>query len=141
MTARPGKGFTLIELMVVVVIICILLGFLSTALLRARDRATDARKSAEKATIAAAIMAFKHEYGYWPEEESVVDGRICPDENHKIMDYLDPEHVENPHKITFINRGGYRYWDGPNVRYGPNDDDEYTIIIYVTNGTVTVTGG
>ncbi len=66
---RQIGGFTLIEMIVVVVIIAVLAGFLLPAVNRARYKAKvlDMNNTAE--TLANAIRAYHHEYGEWPLQD------------------------------------------------------------------------
>jgi general secretion pathway protein G len=63
------RGFTLIELMVVVVIVSILLALIVPAIQRARIAANEARVVAEINQLGAAISAFKAKYGVEPPSQ------------------------------------------------------------------------
>ena len=122
--------------MAVVVVIVILLGLLSSALIRARDRANAMRISAEKKTLAAAIETYRHEYDKWPGQAG---NTVQTDPNYHVVNCLHPDTAtgaENPRGIVFLNRGEYRFDGQGNVLYGRTN--EYSIVIDLTNGTVTV---
>jgi len=59
-------GFTLVELMVVIVIIMILVGLLTPVLVNVMARAREARITAEIAAIDGSIKAYKERYGAYP---------------------------------------------------------------------------
>jgi len=59
-------GFTLVELLTVLVIIALLVGVLLPALNMVRNTAKEAKQKVQFATIEQAIMAFKGDYGDYP---------------------------------------------------------------------------
>lgn len=63
---RSGSGFTLVELMVVIVIIGILIALLVPAIAGAVRKARDAQVSSEIQTLATSLAAFKEKYGDYP---------------------------------------------------------------------------
>ena len=139
MNGGTQKGFTLIELMVVVVIITVLMGLLSGAIIRARDRAVARRIETEIDTIESAVTIFHHEYGYWPGTYSASGDQVTTDPNVLVMRCLDPDNASyNPHRINFLNKGEYRFDSQGNVLYSQDEDDEYEISIDLVRGTVTV---
>ncbi|MDB5349443.1 MAG: hypothetical protein JWN86_690 [Planctomycetota bacterium] len=76
MTRRTPKrhriGFTLVELMIVIVIIGILVGLLLPVIIAAVRRANDARVAAEIQTIAAGLGKFKDRHGEYPPSRVVL---------------------------------------------------------------------
>ena len=60
------SGFTLVELLTVLVIIALMMGVLLPALNKVRNTAKEARQKVQFATIEQAIMAFKSDYGDYP---------------------------------------------------------------------------
>jgi prepilin-type N-terminal cleavage/methylation domain-containing protein len=63
---RPRHGFTLVELLVVVVIIAILASFLVPAVWTAIANARDAKIKVEVALLSSAVETYKAEYGAYP---------------------------------------------------------------------------
>ncbi|MCS7306704.1 MAG: prepilin-type N-terminal cleavage/methylation domain-containing protein [Thermoguttaceae bacterium] len=61
-----GRGFTLVELLVVIVIIGILAGLISTAVIAAMGKAREARVSMEIRNLEIALQTFKDRYGDFP---------------------------------------------------------------------------
>jgi prepilin-type N-terminal cleavage/methylation domain-containing protein len=116
MSSGRRTGFTLIEMLMVVVVIGILLGLLSTAILRARHNAKRTRAAADRKTLLAAVQAFHHEYGAWPcpapsgsFEDRVYGGEDDYGENSVVIGLLRPESGANKHNIQFLNLGEYRF--------------------------------
>ena len=68
MSANYKKsGFTLIELLTVLVIMAVLLGLLVPALTMVRNTARRAKQKAQFTSIGQALMAFRSDYGDYPE--------------------------------------------------------------------------
>ena len=88
------KGFTLIELMVVIAVIGILAAALLPTVANLTDRAQAAKILSESNAISTAAIAHKTDTGYWPKSQTT-DGAI----------------------LTMVdNRRGYSNWSGPYLR-------------------------
>ena len=79
--SRPRFGFTLIELMVVIVIIGILIALLLPAIVGAVRKANDARVSGDIQTIASSLARFKDTYGEFPPSRVILSEQGCYSED------------------------------------------------------------
>ena len=73
---RRAAGFTLMELMVVVAIIAILAGLVSTAVVNVMRQAASSRINNQIARIQAAIMQYRHDFSRWPIPERAVPEEV-----------------------------------------------------------------
>lgn len=64
---RAGVGFTLIEIMVVLVIIGILMGLISAAVFKAMESAKISKAEADIATLETALCAYEADIGDYPQ--------------------------------------------------------------------------
>ena len=76
MVTRKGrtKGFTLVELLVVIGIIALLIGILMPALTRAREQANTTKCGANLHTIGIALTMYVSQYNAYPGHASLVSG-------------------------------------------------------------------
>lgn len=79
---RPAAGFTLVEMLVVIVVIGILAAMLSGAVVAARLTAKRAKDKMEVAQLAMALEKYKQEYGEYPPDLTFI--------NHNMADDADP---------------------------------------------------
>ena len=64
-----NKAFTVVELLTVITIIAILVGFLLPALTKVKTMVKETKQKAQLNTISLAIRAFKNDMGYYPESD------------------------------------------------------------------------
>ena len=105
-TAR--RGFTLLELLVVIFIIGMLVSLLMPAIQKMRGRAKKTESQATAATLAAAIRAYHHEYGFWPCDVASrsTGGTWSNNNNNVVIAYLQPDHAENQRHMVFWTTDG-----------------------------------
>ena len=121
-------GFSLMELLVVIVIISILVGLLSPILLTARESARRARAKTELRELERACMVYKQTYDSYP----FASGPMTP-ENTRILA------GNNPNQIQFMNFKKRAFSDGFVDPWGTpynveflNDEDIVTTWTYKT---------
>ena len=105
MRTATVRGFTIIELMVVVAIIGILVGLLSSGVSRSMAKARRTQEAAQIGALKSAFWAYRQEYGRWPcpypegGQSTVVYQFTKP-----IFTMMSPvNRVDNPHQIHFLN--------------------------------------
>lgn len=135
------RGFTLIELMVVMVLIGMLVALLMPAVQRVRHRGRVTKGRAEAYAIKTGVKGYFMEYGYWPCPDYDRAGLFTYAGNNyqQVITRLFPTATGNYKKKLFIevdnftlNQGktallapwGDAYSIGIDTRY-PSDDCEY----------------
>ena len=102
-----SKGFSLMELLVVVTVILILMGLLFPAVMGARQRAKLTRARSEVQTLQQAWLAYWNTYGQtlgWPNVTEMDDAAV------KILGGDDVD--DNPQGIAFMEFDERHYDDG-----------------------------
>lgn len=118
------KGFTLIEILVVIGIIGLLMVFLVPNLLGARDRAKDAAVKAVMHSTQLAVESYQMENGVYPLGKNIPMASLC-------KDYLMPGGY-----IASIPKNPYT-----NKEYSDSDSSGKIVYSYDDNsGTYTLTG-
>lgn len=103
-TARRGKGFTLVELIVVIAIIAILAGILVPVTANVLEKSRVSKGLAEGRGFSTALDKLNADVGYYPPEAAV---------------NTDPGLVEMPRSITVKLA---RQWSGPYVKVWPTNN-------------------
>jgi len=91
MVTRKGrtKGFTLVELLVVIGIIALLIGILMPALTRAREQANTTKCGANLHTIGIALTMYVSQYNAYPGHASLVSGTTAAIWPTRLRSYMN----------------------------------------------------
>ena len=144
----PRRGFTLIELILVITILSILMALLFASLKAVRRYSREVSTRTELGNLEAAFRQFYDHYGYWPIPDNIADD----DEpnillNRQIINTLGgraPEYGDfdlNPDRIPFFEIARIRRTDGNQQEAVSAWGDTYGQPYYVkfdTNGDNTL---
>jgi general secretion pathway protein G len=109
-TRRKRAGFTLLEILVVVVIILILAGLISGAAMRALSKAREVRNASDIRQLTGAVENFKGKFGFYPPSRL----KICE----RYMDYnlSNPLDVDSIQVLTrMFPRIDIQRWTAPGI--------------------------
>lgn len=114
-------GFTLIELMVVVSLIAILLGFIVPAYFGVRENARRAKAMAAAKNLETAFKEYLNHYRVWPSV-------VANENEYQVKDDLflilrGDTHADNPDKIAFFEFEAVPSGAAANAAYDPWKDD------------------
>jgi general secretion pathway protein G len=122
------KGFTLIEIMVVVFIIGILLAIVAPRLISRTDDARVIKAKAQIKNFETALKLFKIDNGFYPSTEQGLEALVSEPSTGKIpKNYRHGGYLEQK-KITLDS------WGNPYVYISPGIQDDYDIICYGADG-------
>lgn len=96
--AAPGAGFSLIEVMVVVVILMILMGMLFPVVIGALTWSREKRAMIEVKNIEMAIKEYRAVYGRWPNQTQAASDTCYYAANGPVIDPL----TNNPRQMVFL---------------------------------------
>ncbi len=127
---RPwGRGFTLVELLVVMALIAILMGLLLPAVQKVKNTARQRHAEAEARALETAIRNYHQEYGLWPGPDAGAQGtNVYVNNNDQVIRLLLPS--GNPRSIAF--------WETPGVATNPYTYQPFQITINLDGGVVSV---
>lgn len=118
------RGFTLVELLAVIVIIGILAGSLMLAMVSAKDNAEAARIISEMRTMKSAACLYRSDYGIWPRW--VYSGAY---NDNNEAEYLDAQEKALPDAYTDRLPVNKNYWIGVMHAPGPKGDDQAFVLL------------
>ncbi len=129
-TLRSQRGFTLIEIMVVVVILGILAGIVVPRLLGEPEKARRTKAEVQIRGFEQALASFKLDNGFFPSTEQSLQALVEKPNSGRI-----PTHYRDK---GYMKKIPLDPWDNPYVYMSPGLHDDYDIISYGPDG---VAGG
>lgn len=109
------RGFTLLEMLIVVFILMILIGFLSSSVLKAMREANKKLAENQQKTLQAAIWSYRHEYERWPGSGTNLSGTIVyTDDNHIVVEEMTNSDT-NVKGVQFLTFSDYTLDESNNI--------------------------
>jgi len=126
--ARQAGGFTLIELMVVMIILGVLAALVAPRLLGKADKAKVTEAKIQIKNFETALRLFKMDNGFYPSTEQGLEALISPPEEGQIPEnYKENGYLEK--KVIVLDPWGNEY-----VYISPGELGDYDIVSYGADG-------
>ena len=126
LTLKNQRGFTLIEILVVVVILGILAGIVVPRLLGEPEKARRIKASVQIRSFEEALASFKLDNGFFPNTEQGLAGMVEKPRTGKI-----PAHYRDK---GYIRKIPLDPWSNAYIYLSPGIHDDYDIISYGPDG-------
>lgn len=116
MRRERQHAFTLIELLMVIVIIGILFGLVTSAVMHAQRGARRQKARSDWRTIAAGIQFYRQQFGSWPLEDEDLQFmmerfRVYSNDNHRVITCLRTNSMGR----RFLTEGDYTFDGQTNI--------------------------
>lgn len=126
MDKKRDKGFTLIELMVVIVILGLLAGIIVPRLLGRTEEAKRTKAAVQIRNIEAALDLFKLDNGFYPTQEQGLEALVS-------KATVGPD-ARSYRAGGYIKKVPKDPWGNPYVYISPGVHDEFDLISYGADG-------
>jgi len=124
-----NRGFTLIELMVVIVILSILAVYVAPKIMGRPDQAKQVKASVDIQSIETALRLYRLDNGFYPTTEQGLEALVAPPTTGRIpKNFREGGYLER-------NRVPKDPWGNDYVYLSPGGHGEYDIISYGADGS------
>jgi len=134
-------GFSLIELLAVMLVMILLFSILTPAVRKTIITAKKTRAEGDRKTLEAAVRAYRHEYGKWPDPANGTSGtniygpaKTPPTrqsaENRGVIEMMKNDNSAN---ITFLNLSDFDQDASGNIVTATNKDGKYVFYFDLDN--------
>ena len=98
---KRRRGFTLVEMMLVIALAATLMAMLASSLLQARNAARRAKAESELREMVNAFIQYFNTYGEWPPNAPADETDVSEE---FLQPLLDPNDGANPLGVVFLNK-------------------------------------